>query len=63
MGKDKNKSLNETQPDDDMEEENGCESYDDQMKYVSKIAHPMASEKLSKKVSGNLLNSFCSTMK
>jgi len=49
MGKDKNKSLNNTQPEDDAEE-NGSESYDDQMKYVSKIAHPMASEKLSKKV-------------
>ena len=51
MGKDKEKrkSLNETQNGDD-EATNGGPSYDDQMKYVSVIAKPMASEELTKKV-------------
>jgi len=51
MGKDKDKrkSLNESQ---NGEEEKASEglSYDDQMKYVSVIAKPMASEELAKKV-------------
>ena len=49
MGKDKRKSMNESQNGDEVEDKSGM-SYDDHMKYVSVIAKPMASEELSKKV-------------
>jgi hypothetical protein len=50
MGKDKRKSLNESQNGDDADESAGGISYADHMKYVSVIAQPMASEELTKKV-------------
>ena len=55
MGKEKRKSMNESQNGDEAEEQNGM-SYDEHMKYVSVIAQPMASEDLTKKVQypGNL---------
>jgi hypothetical protein len=52
MGKDKRKSINESQNGDaaaDDEVPSGP-SYDDQMKFISIIAKPMASEDLAKKV-------------
>ncbi len=50
MGKEKRKSMNESQNGDEtVVEENGM-SYDEHMKYVSVIAQPMASEDLTKKV-------------
>ena len=49
MGKDKRKSMNESQNGDEVEDKSGM-SYDDHMKYVSVIAKPMASEELSKKL-------------
>ena len=57
MGKDKEKrkSLNDTQNGDDEKSSDGP-SYDDQMKYVSVIAKPMASEELTKKVCICILN-------
>ncbi len=49
MGKDKRKSMNESQNGDEVEDTSG-KSYAEHMKYVSVIAQPMASEELSKKV-------------
>jgi len=48
MGK-KDKSLNET-ADATMTEEDGGVSYEEKLKFVSKIAQPLASRKFSKKV-------------
>ena len=50
MGKDKRKSMNESQNGDEADESTGGFSYADHMKYVSVIAQPMASEELTKKV-------------
>ena len=49
MGKDKMKSMIESQNGDEDHAGDGV-NYDDQMKYVSIIAKPMASEELAKKV-------------
>ena len=55
MGKDKRKSMNESQNGDEDHAGDGV-NYDDQMKYVSIIAKPMASEELAKKV--RIFNDF-----
>jgi hypothetical protein len=51
MGKDKRKSMNESQNGDEADESTGGLSYAEHMKYVSVISQPMASEELTKKVS------------